>query len=85
MFQCRFSQRYRKATKGLYTIGTGPSDTKLGDLVCLLVSCSIPLMLRKTGDDYQVIGDVLRLGGLSESDFVRLHNGTYQTENITLC
>ena len=38
--------------------GLGPDDSKVGDLVCVLFGCSVPVVLRRTApDDYEFIGE----------------------------
>ena len=39
-------------------IGMAPFEARKGDMVCLLLGCRVPVVLRKFGEGYQLIGDV---------------------------
>ena len=34
-----------------------PKDTEPGDAVCILLGCDVPVVLRREGDYWRVIGD----------------------------
>jgi hypothetical protein len=38
-------------------IGLAPYGAQKGDLVCVMYGCSVPLVLRKTGEHYRFIGE----------------------------
>jgi hypothetical protein len=37
-------------------MGAGPLDTKPGDKVCIIFSCKVPLILRKEGENWRLVG-----------------------------
>jgi hypothetical protein len=37
-------------------MGAGPVDTKPGDKVCLIFGCKVPLILRKEGEHWRLVG-----------------------------
>jgi hypothetical protein len=43
-------------------MGMGPLNIKNGDLICVLLGCDLPLILRKTEGHYLVIGECFVLG-----------------------
>ena len=42
--------------------GLGPRGTKVNDLICILYGCSVPVILRKQQDHYEVIGECFIYG-----------------------
>ena len=38
-------------------IGLAPKSARMGDLVCILFGCSVPVVLRRSGDAYFLIGE----------------------------
>lgn len=52
---CEFS--YLDATS--LAFGLGPTDIKIDDRLCLIMGCSVPLVLRRNGQRYTVVGNIL--------------------------
>ena len=38
-------------------LGLGPTNAQKGDLVCILYGCSVPVIIRKYGQDYRFVGE----------------------------
>ncbi|EWG41580.1 hypothetical protein FVEG_15313 [Fusarium verticillioides 7600] len=56
-------------------IGSGPISTRQGDTITLIKGISVPMALRKIGEDYQVLGPVFIDGfmGLPTENLQRIH------------
>ena len=52
---CKFS--YLDATS--LAFGLGSADIKIDDRLCLIMGCSVPLVLRRNGQRYTVVGNIL--------------------------
>ena len=56
-FEAGMTKRSIAITKRGY-IGAIPQEAQLGDLVCVLFGCSVPVVLRKRiGEEYQFVGE----------------------------
>jgi len=56
-FEAGMTRRSITITKCGY-IGAIPQEAQLGDLVCILFGCSVPVVLRKhIGEEYQLVGE----------------------------
>jgi len=45
---------------GTASIGLAPPESRVGDCVCLLLGCDVPVILRPTpGSGYELIGEAL--------------------------
>lgn len=49
-------RRFLLTSNGLFGLGTGAARS--GDIVCVPLGCSTPVILRKVGDGYRYVGDV---------------------------
>lgn len=38
-------------------LGLGPAETRLGDRVCILHGCSVPVILQQQGDCWTFVGE----------------------------
>lgn len=38
-------------------LGLGPTNAQIGDLVCILYGCSVPVIIRKYGQDHRFVGE----------------------------
>lgn len=47
-------------------MGLAPEEVHVGDLVCVLLGCSVPIVLREIGNHFEYIGDVYLDGYMSE-------------------
>jgi hypothetical protein len=58
-------------------MGLGPTYIEVGDLICVLFGCSVPLILRKQNDFYTVLGECFVLGLMDGEIMEALQEGTY--------
>jgi hypothetical protein len=67
-------------------IGMVPHEARIGDRVCVIIGCSIPLLLRKTGECWRIIGEVFMYGPVMQAAAIRMaQDGRLQVEDISLC
>ncbi|KAE8444356.1 hypothetical protein EG329_000666 [Mollisiaceae sp. DMI_Dod_QoI] len=67
----------------IHVCGLAPVETEIGDLVCVVFGCHVPIVLRKMGETYRVLGESYLHGfmqGEVESGLKdgRLHAGTFK-------
>jgi hypothetical protein len=70
-------------------IGLGPRTVKEGDLICVLLGCSVPVILRPATDPtlagcYHFIGDAYVHGVMDGEVVTRLEAGDYTTEDLVI-
>jgi hypothetical protein len=53
LLSCLCSALFTTSSKYM---GAGPVDTKLGDKVCLIFGCKVPLILGKEGEHWRLVG-----------------------------
>lgn len=58
-----FRRRFVLSSSG--TMGLAPEEAQVGDLICILLGCSVPVVLRATGCYFIYIGDVYLDGYMS--------------------
>lgn len=56
-------------------MGLGPESIQNGDLICIVFGCPIPLLLRKTGDFYLLVGEIYVYGMMRGEMIVELEAG----------
>lgn len=67
-------------------IGLVPIDARQGDLVCLLLGCNVPLVLRAVGDCYQKVVGGCYLHGIMEGEAMEgIEGGQTPVEKIIIC
>jgi hypothetical protein len=54
---------------GLVSMGVAPVTTRAGDLLCLLLGCDFPIILRKTKSHYVLIGEAYVHGCMNGEAF----------------
>ena len=69
--------------KGL--VGLGPLSSRPEDQVCVLVGCSVPLILRPHENSFKVIGACYTHGLMEGEAFEMLGDGNVKLETIELC
>ncbi|PMD21174.1 hypothetical protein NA56DRAFT_556793, partial [Hyaloscypha hepaticicola] len=52
-------------------MGMGPKGLTVGDLICLVLGCEVPLLLRKNGDHYLLVGECF-VWGLMDGEAMRM-------------
>jgi hypothetical protein len=50
-------RRFFTSGDTLSIMGLGPARAKLGDHICLLMGCDIPILLRSEGDHFVLVGE----------------------------
>ena len=61
-------------------LGLVPSNVKYGDLVCILFGCSVPVILRRTGNEFSLIGEAY-INGIMDGELMKEpdHGGLAET------
>jgi hypothetical protein len=55
------------------TMGIFPSNTQVGDLICILFGCSVPVVLRPSGQVFQLVGECFVYGIMDSEALDRPH------------
>jgi hypothetical protein len=71
-------------TRGGY-LGLAPAAAKAGDVVVLVPGCDVPLVLRREGERFRVLGEGYVHGIMAEELQGMLEKGTRKLVDITLC
>ena len=58
------------------SMGIGPRDMRIGDVICILFGSQVPLVLRKVGERYQLIGECYYHGKMEGEELKSLESGT---------
>lgn len=61
----------RLFTTGFGYIGIGPRTLALGDRICVLLGCAVPLIIRTVGDLHQLIGECY-IHGMMNGEAIKL-------------
>ena len=70
-----------------YRFGIAPTDAKVGDIVCVLLGCSVPVVLSpitpaNASNGYRLVGEAY-LHGVMDGEVLRMnHLADYRAENI---
>jgi Heterokaryon incompatibility protein (HET) len=51
-------------------MGMGPEPLRVGDLICVILGCSVPLLIRKLGDHHVLVGECF-VWGLMDGEALR--------------
>jgi hypothetical protein len=80
------SMARRLITMNVGHIGTGPCRVRKGDRICVLLGCSIPLILRpREGQpSYQVVGECYLHGFMDGEVLKGLEGGKFKIEEFQL-
>jgi hypothetical protein len=65
-------------------IGIGPYQVEKGDLVCVLLGCPVPMIVRKKGLNYILVGEVYVYGMMHGEMIDQLESGKLKLETILL-
>lgn len=65
-------------------IGLSPASAQAGDVVAVLVGCSVPILLRKTGEAWTVVGECYMHGVMYGEVWERVAEGALVLEDIEL-
>jgi len=52
-------------------MGVGPKAVEDGDSICVVLGCEVPLLLRKNGDQYLLVGECF-VWGLMDGEAMRM-------------
>ncbi|GCB18024.1 heterokaryon incompatibility protein 6, OR allele [Aspergillus awamori] len=75
-------RRLMVSSKGY--IGLVPPGTQEGDLICVLYGCSVPVILRKQGDNYIFVGESYVHGIMDGEAIEQMNKGLLVEEEFTL-
>ena len=65
-------------------IGKGWDTVKEGDLICVILGCDVPLVLRPAGDQYELIGDCYMDGIMEGQGMKDIEEGRVEWETFDL-
>lgn len=65
-------------------IGKGWNTIKRGDLICVILGCDVPLVLRPVGDQYELIGDCYMDGIMEGQAMKDVEEGRIEWETFDL-
>ena len=82
----RFSRTRRLVVTEEGRLGLGPVAAKRGDVMCVLLGCSVPMVLRPCGaEEYRIVG-VAYVHGIMEGEVIEwLGRGERRFEAIAIC
>ena len=70
---------------GTASIGLAPPESRVGDCVCLLLGCDVPVILRPTpGSGYELIGEAFIAGVMYGEGMDGLKTGQYTIREIMI-
>lgn len=65
-------------------MGLGPRGLEVGDIICVVLGCHVPLLLRKCGDCYMLVGECF-VWGLMDGEAMRMkRKGEYWLDTFRL-
>jgi hypothetical protein len=65
-------------------IGLAPATACEGDIVCVMLGCDVPLILRERDDHYELVGDAYVHGFMEGEAINRLGEGLYELQVFVL-
>jgi hypothetical protein len=65
-------------------MGLGPRGTKKGDVVCVLLGCDMPLIIRQVGEHYAVVGNTYIYGMMNGEVLQEVRTGKAKLQDIVL-
>ncbi|KAE9365790.1 hypothetical protein N431DRAFT_562510 [Stipitochalara longipes BDJ] len=74
----------RLFTTGAGSVGLGGNMCRPGDIICILLGCSTPLVLRPTRDAIQLIGEAYLHGIMDGQAMKGLESGKYYMRNFNI-
>jgi hypothetical protein len=79
---CARNRRLVRTSDG--KLGLAPAHTNYGDIVCILMGCSLPVILRPVGTKFLVIGEAY-IYGISDGEAMSdLKKGKYRLQDLWL-
>jgi hypothetical protein len=82
---CTWNRRLVRTSNG--KLGLAPAHTEYGDIICILMGCSLPVILRPNDKDDQkfwVIGEAY-IYGISDGEAMKgLHEGRYHLQDFCI-
>lgn len=65
-------------------VGLGMWNAEVGDLICVLLGCKFPVLLRKIGDQYVLVGEVY-IDGIMDGEVLKgLNDGRYSLKSFEI-
>jgi hypothetical protein len=66
-------------------LGTAPDAVQEGDIIAIVFGCNFPVVLRKCGDLYRVLGESY-IDGVMDGELVEAkEKGEFKEVEITIC
>jgi hypothetical protein len=65
-------------------VGLGPWNAREGDLVCILLGCRYPVVLRRTADGYTLVGEAYVDGCMNGEGVEGLKRGEFTLESFKI-
>jgi hypothetical protein len=65
-------------------LGLAPIDAKEGDIVCVLLGCVFPVVLRREGNHHAVVGETYINGIMSGEAIEKMENGELEKRDFVL-
>ncbi|KAL2144629.1 hypothetical protein VTI28DRAFT_8840 [Corynascus sepedonium] len=63
--------------------GTGQNQTRVGDMICIIPGCSVPLVVRPLRDKWQIIGEAYVQGIMNAITTRKDHESPHQANTVT--
>jgi len=60
-------------------LGLGPRGAGKGDVICLLYRCTVPLVVRREGSSFQVVGDAYVYGMMKGEMVDKVKEGEFDS------
>jgi hypothetical protein len=64
-------------------IGLGCQDLKVGDQILVPLGCSVPLIVRKSGENFKIVGDSY-VSGIMQGELMRDGYDSCQVDEFVL-
>jgi hypothetical protein len=64
-------------------MGLSPLFAERGDLICVLLGCSVPMIIRKCGTNYVVVGDAYVYGMMEGEVMKQVEKGRLHAQDLT--
>jgi hypothetical protein len=81
----RVNIRRRMVTTARGFFGLALETTQKDDIICVLLGCTMPVVLRQVGEYYKVVGECYIHGIMEGEAMEMLNGGQVQLEDIILC
>jgi len=64
-------------------MGLSPLSAERGDLICVLLGCSVPMIIRRCGTNYVVVGDAYVYGMMKGEVMKQVEKGRLHVQDLT--